>query len=61
MNQIDGAKLRAWRTAQRRSIENVAREIGISYVTLQRWETGKLKTRISPLGQQALAKIGYRE
>ena len=61
MEQIIGPKLRAWRKAQRRSIEHLARELGISYVTLQRWETNKLKTGASALGRQALSKAGYQE
>ena len=61
MKQITGSKLRAWRQAQRRSLESVAHELGVSWVTLQKWETGKLKTDVSPLGKQALEKIGYLE
>lgn len=59
MEQRQGEKLRAWRQAQRRSLESLAHELGVSYTTLQRWETNKLKVGISALGRQALTKIGY--
>ena len=61
MKQISGQKLRSWRKAQRRSLESLAHEIGISYITLQRWETGKNKGGVSELGYQALQKVGFRE
>ena len=61
MKQIESIKLRAWRKAQHRSIESIARDLGVSYTTLQRWETGKPKTGISELGCRALQKLGYAE
>ena len=61
MKQIESPKLRAWRQAQRRSIESVARDLGVCYTTVQRWETGKTKTGISELGYRALQKLGYAE
>lgn len=61
MRQINGLKLRAWRKAQRRSLEAVARDLGISFTTLHRWETGKYKAGISELGYRALQKLGYQE
>lgn len=61
MKQISGLKLRAWRQGQRRSLESMAHEMGISYITLQRWETGKNKGGVSELGYQALQKAGFKE
>ena len=61
MKQISGEKLRTWRQAQRRSLESMAHEIGVSYSTLQKWEKDKLKNGISELGYRALTKVGYLE
>jgi len=61
MKPINGAKLRAWRHTQRRSIESMAHELGISYATWQKWEKGKRKEGILPVSYQALVKLGYSE
>ena len=58
--RIDGDNLRDWRRQRGMSTEALARELGVSYTTVSRWQTNKNKTGISPMAWKQLQQIGYQ-
>ena len=52
---MDGSTLRARRKAMGLSMEGLARKVGCSWRTIQRWETGK--TNPNPLTKQAVLRV----
>lgn len=61
MKPINRLKLKAWREERKLTLEGMARELGVSYVSVSRWERGVNKRGVSPLAWKRLEHAGYRE